>query len=93
MEISLYRLIQEAMTNAARHSQGSVVSVVLRSTPSRVQAIIEDNGAGFDPEATRREGRSVGLHSMRERAELLGGQLEIESSAEGTTLFVEVPLP
>ncbi len=93
VEISLYRLIQEAMTNAARHSRGSVVSVVVQSTPMRVQAIIEDNGVGFDPVVTRREGRSVGLHSMRERAELLGGHLEIESSAEGTTLFVEVPLP
>jgi signal transduction histidine kinase len=92
VEISLYRLIQEAMTNAARHSGGRTISVVVQSTPQRVQVIIEDDGHGFDAVAARREGRSVGLHSMSERAELLGGKLEIESSSEGTTLFVEAPL-
>lgn len=92
VEITLYRVIQEAMTNAARHSGGSTVSVVLQATSQRVQAIIEDNGHGFDPVTARREGRSVGLHSMSERAELVGGHWEIESSREGTTIFVEVPL-
>lgn len=92
VEITLYRVIQEAMTNAARHSGGNTVSVVLQDTPQRVQAIIEDNGHGFDPVAARREGRSVGLHSMSERVELLGGHLEIESSGEGTTIFVEIGL-
>lgn len=92
VEITLYRVIQEAMTNAARHSGGSAVSVVLQATPQRVQAIIEDNGHGFDPVAARREVRSVGLHSMSERAELLGGHWEIESGSEGTTIFVEVAL-
>ena len=92
IETSLYRLVQEAMTNAARHSEATALSVLLTQRPTHVQAIIEDNGCGFDPEAIRRAGRSVGLHSMAERAELLGGRLEIESSSEGTTVFVEIPL-
>ncbi|MFQ5613276.1 MAG: histidine kinase [Anaerolineae bacterium] len=92
VETSLYRIVQEAMTNAARHSRASTLSVLLFVRNGRVQAIIEDDGRGFDPAATRRLQDSVGLHSMAERAELLGGKLEIESSPEGTTVYVEAPI-
>lgn len=91
-ETTLYRIVQEAMTNAARHGQATTISVLLSYRNDRVQAIIEDNGCGFDAEAARRAGDSVGLHSMAERAELLGGTLKIESSSEGTTVYVEAPL-
>lgn len=92
VEISLYRIIQEAMTNAARHSQASSLSVVITQRDKRVQAIIEDNGQGFDVNCMRRAGSSVGLHSMLERTQLLGGKLDIESNAAGTTVYVEMPL-
>ena len=92
VETTLYRIVQEAMTNAARHSGGSTISVLLTQRHSRVQAIIEDNGHGFDPQAARHSGDSVGLHSMAERAELLGGSLDIESSADGATVYAEIPL-
>ncbi|RME98338.1 MAG: hypothetical protein D6768_17555, partial [Chloroflexi bacterium] len=92
VEITLYRVVQEAMTNAARHSGGYTLSVLLTRRGSRVQAIIEDDGTGFNVEMARRSGSSVGLHSMAERVELLGGDLEIESSQDGTTVFVEVPV-
>jgi signal transduction histidine kinase len=92
VETTLYRIVQEAMTNAARHSQASTLSVLLTLRQGRVQAIIEDNGCGFDPEVARRAGDSVGLHSMAERAELLGGTLQLESSGEGTTVYVEAPI-
>lgn len=92
VETALYRIVQEAMTNAARHSGASNLSVLLRVTGGRCRAIIEDDGRGFDPEAHRRAGRSVGIHGMVERAELLGGRVDIESGPEGTTVFVEVPL-
>ncbi len=91
IETSLYRIVQEAMTNAARHSSATTVSVLLSERNGHVQAIIEDNGTGFNPEYIRRTRNSVGLHSMQERAELLGGTLTIESSTKGTTIFVEVP--
>lgn len=91
-EISLYRIIQEAMTNAARHSGASTVSVLVSQREGRVQAIIEDNGHGFDVNCMRRAGSSVGLHSMLERTQLLGGKLDIESNANGTTVYVEIPL-
>lgn len=92
VETTLYRIVQEAMTNAARHSGGKTISVLLTQRNGRVQAIVEDDGCGFDPQAARRSGNSVGLHSMAERAELLGGRLDIESSADGATVYAEIPL-
>ncbi len=92
VETTLYRIVQEAMTNAARHSGGGTVSVLLTQRNGRVQAIIEDDGHGFDPVAARRSGNSVGLHSMMERAELLGGDFNIESNQNGTTVYIEAPL-
>jgi signal transduction histidine kinase len=92
IETSLYRIIQEAMTNAARHSQATTLSVVVHVRTGVVQAVIEDNGVGFDVESVRRSGSSVGLHSMIERSELLNGKLTIESSKQGTTVYVTMPL-
>ena len=91
-EVTLYRIVQEAMTNAARHSQARNIGVLVFRRDGRAQAIIEDNGTGFDPDLARKAERSVGLHGMIERAELLGGQLNIESNAEGTTIYVEIPV-
>jgi two-component system sensor histidine kinase NreB len=92
VETSLYRVIQEAMTNTARHSQATTLSVVVSQRNGYVNAIIEDNGSGFDVESARRAGSSVGLHSMNERSELLNGTLEIESSRDGTTVYVQIPV-
>ena len=91
VETALYRIVQEAMTNAARHGHATNVSILLVQRPGSVRAIVEDNGSGFDPEAARRNQSSVGIHAMQERAELLGGRLDIESGADGTTVYVEVP--
>jgi signal transduction histidine kinase len=89
---SLYRLIQEAMTNSARHSDATSLSVVVSQRDGYVHTIIEDNGGGFDVESALRAGSSVGLHSMTERSVLLNGRLEIESSSDGTTVYVEIPI-
>lgn len=92
VETSLYRIIQEAMTNAARHSSARTLSVLVSQREGHAHAIIEDNGHGFDVNCMRRAGSSVGLHSMLERTQLLGGALEIESNNDGTTVYVEIPL-
>ncbi|MCB0178311.1 MAG: sensor histidine kinase [Anaerolineae bacterium] len=92
VETSLYRIVQEAMTNAARHSDATALSVLLTQRNGQVQAIVEDNGHGFDPEGAARSGSSVGIHGMFERADLLGGQVQIESSEEGTTIYAEIPI-
>ncbi len=91
-EIALYRIVQEAMTNAARHGKASAISVLVSRRANTVQAIVEDNGAGFDVAQARRQQSSVGIFGMSERAELLGGALDIESSPAGTTVYVELPL-
>jgi signal transduction histidine kinase len=89
VESALYRIAQEALTNIAKHAGASAVSVVTRRDGARLTMIVEDNGTGFEASTP---GEGLGLVSMRERAELLGGSLKVESSAEhGTTLVVEVP--
>jgi signal transduction histidine kinase len=99
-ETALYRIVQEALTNVARHARAEYVSVVLERRPSAVRLIIEDDGCGFDVDSvlgTRRgswpvDGR-LGLYGMRERAVLLGGTLTVESTpGVGTTIFVDVPV-
>jgi PAS domain S-box-containing protein len=91
VETNLYRIVQEALTNVVRHAQASHVDVLLERRGDQVVTIVEDNGIGFDPDATGQSTR-LGLLGMRERAEMLGGTLVVESSANtGTTIYVEVP--
>jgi signal transduction histidine kinase len=89
VESALYRIVQEALTNIAKHAGASTVSVVTRRDDARIVMVVEDNGEGFD---VSKPAEGLGLVSMRERAELLGGSLRVESDADhGTTLVVEVP--
>jgi signal transduction histidine kinase len=90
-ETQLYRIIHEALTNVMHHSRATAVSVLLERRDGQILAIIEDDGIGFDPILTLHSGR-LGLVGMRERAEMLGGKLIIESSeGKGTTVVAEVP--
>ncbi len=92
VETALYRMVQESLTNIARHAQAETASVLLEQRPDRVRAIIEDDGVGFDPLASM-NGERLGLYGMRERAKLLNGQLTIESSpGRGATIYIELPL-
>jgi signal transduction histidine kinase len=96
IEITLYRIIQEALTNVVRHSSAKFVSIIIESTPHHLLAIVEDNGKGFDVSTVldgHNERASLGLIGMRERAEMLGGTLEIESiPGTSTTVYVRIPL-
>jgi len=90
-EIALFRIAQEAVTNSVRHAHAERVSVVIEERDQRIILIIEDDGVGFDPAAVARGGR-LGLVGMRERTEMLGGNLLVESTpATGTTIVAEVP--
>ncbi|HYE73929.1 MAG TPA: sensor histidine kinase, partial [Blastocatellia bacterium] len=95
LEVNLYRIMQEALNNIAKHAQAKHVGVVLKRQDGHLILIIEDDGIGFDLEeasSVDANDRGLGLVGMRERAELLGGTLEIESApGEGTTIFVRVP--
>ena len=91
VETTLYRIVQEALTNIVKHAQASKVSVLLVRRPGSVTAVIEDDGDGFRVDDVRDD--AAGLIGMRERLALHDGRLTVESSPEsGTTLAIEVPL-
>jgi signal transduction histidine kinase len=90
LEQVTYRIADEALSNAVRHSGGGRAEVGLKRRGDRLQLIVSDDGVGFDPAAVVADGH-FGLQGMRERAELVGGDLTIESrSGEGTTVRFEV---
>jgi len=89
--ICLYRFLQEALTNVAKHAQASQVRVGLHCDAETVSLSVEDDGKGFDEQSGMSAG--IGLLGMRERIELLGGKLDIESrSGQGTRLVARIPL-
>lgn len=93
IEIALYRTLQEALTNIAKHARASKVSVVLERRARDVQLTVDDDGVGFDPEKTLSQKEGVGLRGLRERISLVGGAVTIESApGKGTTLAIRVPL-
>lgn len=92
METALYRIAQEALTNVVRHAQATRVDVLLMQERDMITLMVEDNGVGFDPENHDASGR-LGLLGIRERVEMLGGTLLLESApGAGVTLRVQVPL-
>jgi PAS domain S-box-containing protein len=94
VEVSLYRIAQEALHNVVKHARADHVSAVLEHRHDMIVLIIEDNGRGFpsDEVAQGRVPGGLGLVSMRERVALIGGELTIESvSGQGTSLFIRVP--
>lgn len=94
LETNLYRMAQEALNNIAKHSQATNVEIVLEPREGDVVLIVEDNGRGFSPEEEKTSsGREIGLASIRERASLMKGKLEIESAeGKGAAIFVRIPL-
>jgi signal transduction histidine kinase len=91
LTLCLYRVVQEALQNAHKHAEASEVMVDLIGAPGRLELSIADDGVGFDPNAALSSG--LGLVSMRERVEAVGGRLRIDSDpAEGTRLHISVPL-
>lgn len=92
VETVVYRVVQEALTNVARHSGAKRANVAVMVAGGRLQALVKDDGAGFDLAAGPGRGH-LGLQGMAERAELAGGNLEVSSSpGSGTTVRLEVPL-
>jgi signal transduction histidine kinase len=91
VETTLYRIVQEALTNVVKHAEARRVSILLVRREGSAMAVIEDDGGGFDPAGSRKDG--LGLLGMRERVELHDGRLTVESAPGlGTTLVVEIPL-
>jgi signal transduction histidine kinase len=94
MQMQLFRIVQEAFSNARKHAETNRVQLSFERNDSLVRVCIQDNGIGFDPQqaATARDGH-YGLRFMRERAEKLGGNLQVGSApGTGTRVLVEVPV-
>jgi signal transduction histidine kinase len=92
VEISLFRIAQEALNNAVRHAHASHVTLELRVEEGEVILEIADDGAGFrDGAVATIPGSGLGMVTMRERAEALGGSLEVKSSTRGTVIRVRIP--
>jgi signal transduction histidine kinase len=87
-----FRIFQEALTNVARHAQASAVEVTLNVHAGELHLEVHDNGRGIPPEALSGKG-ALGLVGMRERAQSVGGQLDIRSApGEGTIVHLRLPL-
>ncbi len=91
VETNLYRITQEALSNVVKHAGARSVNVLLQRDRDDLLLIVEDDGSGFDEE-TNGNGRGLGVVGMRERAALLHGTLSIDSSDDGTTVIVRIPV-
>jgi two-component system, NarL family, sensor histidine kinase DevS len=90
LETTVYRLVQEALNNAAKHSHAGRAELTVRADGHRIKIVVRDDGVGFEPSLVR---EGFGLVGMRERAALVGGTFDVEStSGAGTTVTAEVPL-
>jgi signal transduction histidine kinase len=96
VETVLYRAVQEALTNVFKHAQARQVSVVLGANDGEVMAVIEDDGRGFDAQfafEAAAKAQRLGLLGLRERVQLVGGSIAIESvRGRGTTVYVRIPI-
>lgn len=92
MEMAIFRVIQEALDNVREHARANQVQVELESTPDRFTVTIADNGKGFDPSRPVAPNRRLGLVAMRDRAELLGGNLQVFSEpGHGVRVVLTAP--
>ncbi len=89
---TVYRILQEALTNVARHAQAQRVGIMLKHKKAILEIVIRDDGVGFDPAAALSEASGLGLHGMQERVALLGGSVVIESRrGQGTSIRARIP--
>lgn len=91
IEVMIFRAIQELLGNASRHSQASLVKLLVDIGENVVKVVVDDNGKGFDPE-TLKNSNSLGLNLIRERVETIGGAFDLDSSSgHGTRVTFSVP--
>ena len=95
LELMIFRVVQECLTNVHRHSESSSATICLCNSNGKLTLEIRDQGKGMAPDRlveVRESGLvGVGLRGMRERVKAFGGELEISSDAQGTTVWVTIP--
>lgn len=93
LELAVFRIIQEALNNVQKHAEASEATVKLELHPERVYAVIQDDGKGFDSEAVVDKREHYGLTNMRERAQVLKGEVQVNSTTgKGTEINVVIPV-
>lgn len=93
IETTLYRMCQEALSNAAKYADSDKVDVHLLVDGDRVELKVQDYGRGFDPHHVQVQGTGLGLFGMRERTTLIGGELQIDSvPGRGTLIHITIPV-
>jgi PAS domain S-box-containing protein len=92
VQMGLYRILQEALTNVARHSGAKGVTIKFARSTMALRVEVTDNGRGFDTRAVAASSSRLGIQSMRERAAMLGGTVSFTSKGAGTRILVQVPL-
>jgi len=96
VELSLFRVVQECLTNIHRHSGSATADVCLIREPGEIRLEVSDKGCGMNREAREGflagKGTGVGLRGMRERVKQIGGTLQIDSNGSGTSVFVVIPV-
>jgi signal transduction histidine kinase len=93
LKLTVYRIVQEALTNICKYAQATQVSIAIQSSPdkSRLHITVQDNGVGFNPQDNT---TGFGLRGIQERAEAEGGQMQLTTApGQGCTLNVWLPLP
>jgi signal transduction histidine kinase len=98
LELALFRVLQEALTNVHRHSGASAADILIRRSSGQMVLEVRDNGRGIEQEILNRfretgSGTGIGLMSMHERSRELGGKIEIESDTTGTSVRITIPVP
>ena len=94
LETACFRIVQEAVTNVARHARASRISVVLERAGQDLVLLVSDDGAGFDKKALRTSAATLGLRSMEERVQAVGGSITIDSALDvGTAICARFPIP
>lgn len=92
VQIALYRILQEALTNVARHSGAKTVQIRFARSATALEVAVSDDGCGFDAKTVAISSHRLGIQSMRERAAMLGGSVSFTSQRKGTKILVQVPL-
>jgi signal transduction histidine kinase len=91
-ELQVYRIIQEALTNIIKYSKAHAAKISLLETSSSINIQIKDNGQGFNVKEAMNSGKAFGLHNIIERSRIIGGETNIVSNNEGTTIFIQITL-
>ena len=93
LEVTVFRIVQEALTNVQRHAHAAHAQVSIEATSDSVQVTVEDDGAGFNMDKSKlRDPKKTGLAGMRQRAEMFGGQFTVESApGRGTRISASIP--